>query len=366
LLEGTYKPGDYWLIPARTVTGEIEWPPFEVPNNNPVAQSPLGITHHCRLALVRLDGEQLTVFEDCRKLFPPLTEVTTGAEPGIRVTELRLETGERLLNDSDVPVDRFAAGLHIICDDNVDKRSIRDRPVCFVTLELPFPFNVADRQIWGEEVVGFQSVTLASELGVDGTRILWIPASATRGWLQEKLLQRMREFGLEASVLARLTLQGNFIWNDANPELFLDGEVFGVSDSATGKTRLRLPSGDRRRGGKLEMWFRLVLPSPPQPVLIELALRPETVRGPAEFFGIVTLDREAPPGGVVIDLFSRVLEGPAVEVSLAPSVRVQSGTRSAEFSGRVGVTRADAKIEVTASFNGIIIGRPLDLIGVPG
>ena len=26
---GTYKTGDYWLIPARTATGSIEWPFIE-------------------------------------------------------------------------------------------------------------------------------------------------------------------------------------------------------------------------------------------------------------------------------------------------------------------------------------------------
>ena len=60
--DGTYKTGDYWLIPARTATGEIEWPPFETPNVNPIAQPPRGIQHHyCRLALLAFDGEKLTV-----------------------------------------------------------------------------------------------------------------------------------------------------------------------------------------------------------------------------------------------------------------------------------------------------------------
>src|SRR5205085_643293 len=33
--EGTYRAGDYWLIPARTATAEIEWPPYAVPNTPP-------------------------------------------------------------------------------------------------------------------------------------------------------------------------------------------------------------------------------------------------------------------------------------------------------------------------------------------
>ena len=39
---GSYRTGDYWLIPARTV-GTIEWPGNP---KNPDAVSPLGIGHH--------------------------------------------------------------------------------------------------------------------------------------------------------------------------------------------------------------------------------------------------------------------------------------------------------------------------------
>ena len=74
-LAGTYNTGDYWLIPARTATGEIEWPPYEIPNKNPIPQPPAGIKHHyCRLALAQFDGTTIKI-QDCRKLFPPLTEL---------------------------------------------------------------------------------------------------------------------------------------------------------------------------------------------------------------------------------------------------------------------------------------------------
>jgi len=77
---GTYDTGDYWLIPARTATtdersGTIEWP---TENDEPVAQPPLGIRHHyCRLAVIQTDGTKLVLTEDCRNLFPPLTELTS-------------------------------------------------------------------------------------------------------------------------------------------------------------------------------------------------------------------------------------------------------------------------------------------------
>ena len=86
---GTYHAGDYWLIPARTATREIEWPPFKIPNTQPEAQPPRGIRHHfCRLALLTVSDGVLQL-RDCRPTFPPLTELMnffhvggTGQEAG--------------------------------------------------------------------------------------------------------------------------------------------------------------------------------------------------------------------------------------------------------------------------------------------
>lgn len=73
---GTYRAGDYWMIPARTATGEIEWPPYKIPNTNPDPQSPKGIRHHyCRLALIDAQGGTVKLIEDCRKRFPSLTSI---------------------------------------------------------------------------------------------------------------------------------------------------------------------------------------------------------------------------------------------------------------------------------------------------
>jgi hypothetical protein len=73
---GNYKAGDYWLIPARTATGEIEWPPYEVPNLSPVPQPHVGVDRHfCRLAVIELQNGLVTVVDDCRKKFPPLTNI---------------------------------------------------------------------------------------------------------------------------------------------------------------------------------------------------------------------------------------------------------------------------------------------------
>ena len=73
---GDFRAGDYWVIPARTATGEIEWPPFSVPNTSPQPQPPRGVRHHyARLAIADVIGGTISIREDCRKPFPSLSEI---------------------------------------------------------------------------------------------------------------------------------------------------------------------------------------------------------------------------------------------------------------------------------------------------
>src|SRR5262249_49802899 len=59
-IDASYKTGDYWLIPARVTTGQIEWPPYGDDANAPYTDSsrePLGIGHHyAPLAVLALSG----------------------------------------------------------------------------------------------------------------------------------------------------------------------------------------------------------------------------------------------------------------------------------------------------------------------
>ncbi len=74
---GFYNVGDYWLIPARTATGNVEWPQDTNTPPQPLPQPPAGIDHHfCRLAVIERDASGFTVVEDCRHLFPPLSELS--------------------------------------------------------------------------------------------------------------------------------------------------------------------------------------------------------------------------------------------------------------------------------------------------
>lgn len=59
-----YGVGDYWLIPARTITGDVEWPG---PVNNPEFRLAHGILHH----------------------YAPLAQLTRNADNTFTVTDLR-------------------------------------------------------------------------------------------------------------------------------------------------------------------------------------------------------------------------------------------------------------------------------------
>ena len=69
-----YRTGDYWLIPARVATGDIEWPQQKVSAQNedaekkqtwePVPQPPHGVDHHyAPLAILALDANPTKVID---------------------------------------------------------------------------------------------------------------------------------------------------------------------------------------------------------------------------------------------------------------------------------------------------------------
>lgn len=74
---GTWRPGDYWQIPARTITADVEWPRDE--NGDPVPCEPAGVADACcRLGIVEVDAHgTVRVSSDCRAFFPPLVQMET-------------------------------------------------------------------------------------------------------------------------------------------------------------------------------------------------------------------------------------------------------------------------------------------------
>jgi hypothetical protein len=82
-----YLTGDYWLIPARTVTGDVEWPTETDAQGNatPLALPPHGITHYyAPLAIVTIAANTIVASEisDCRNSFSPYAVPVSEANKG--------------------------------------------------------------------------------------------------------------------------------------------------------------------------------------------------------------------------------------------------------------------------------------------
>jgi photosystem II stability/assembly factor-like uncharacterized protein len=373
---GDYVTGDYWTVPARTATAEVEWPrvdgapQFEPRHGTAHAQAPLALVDlaadgtwtlrddcrplftplalHTRLSMAGGDGQELDPSAASRKLPYPLevsvmngcrpvedarvrfavlegggslaaivgagagasavaetdqhglagVEWTLSAsaqrhrvraqlldrldnpldapvhfnariaaagreeEPGIHVEEVRAAGRERLRNDDELAVELLAKGLDVVLDERVEPLTIRGKPTCFVTLD--FPFGDPDQRIPTHAVVsgpiGTIPLTLGAEVVAEGNLIHWRPAPTTTKWIASSLRERLQRTG---EMLVHLTLKGNFVYAEERPELNVDGEAFGALDGDL--LDVKLPTGDRRRGGDLEMWFRLFARGEPEP-----------------------------------------------------------------------------------------------------
>jgi hypothetical protein len=75
--DGPFYSGDYWVVPARVATGDVE---------GFIDALPRGIYHHyARVALVSWPADSGAIL-DCRHLFPPLCEIEAGGPSCCTVT----------------------------------------------------------------------------------------------------------------------------------------------------------------------------------------------------------------------------------------------------------------------------------------
>lgn len=75
---GQYQSGDYWLIPARTASGQIDWPPCDS-DGNPCQPAHRMEVFQAPLACIQWVNDQLRI-EDCRNKFDNLVELTKRPE----------------------------------------------------------------------------------------------------------------------------------------------------------------------------------------------------------------------------------------------------------------------------------------------
>jgi len=73
--QGEYKSGDYWTIPARTTSRDIEWPRN---GRNSIAMSPAGIKHrYSPLGLLEFNQNRIKLVTDYRKVFDTAISITS-------------------------------------------------------------------------------------------------------------------------------------------------------------------------------------------------------------------------------------------------------------------------------------------------
>jgi Family of unknown function (DUF6519) len=254
--DGFYRALDYWRVPARAHLGDVEWERDTAGNS--LSLPPDGVAHHyCRLALIRFDDGVWEPVEDCRKVFPSLTEVGGGAatDPGVHVEQLTVAGGFVLRNDSIIGTSHLMSGIEIHCDREIEPGTIEGKPTCLVSVDIPYPVSEDDRALWnGVHAFGSTAVTLDSAVTVEGSTIVWKPGPRAQQWLDSLSFDVLKRFNVD-ELLVNLRLRGRFVYEAGNAGVNVDGEAFGLLED--GPLHEVLPSGDGRRGGDLELWFHL-------------------------------------------------------------------------------------------------------------
>ena len=380
---GTLTTGDYWLIPARTLRANVDWPLDGA--GNPIPAPPLGIArHYCRLAIVNFNGAAWSIASPCLPTFPPLTQITASEDKGIHVTDVALaKPALKILNDGDLPFPQvFAAedfSIVVTCDAPIDPVSAQPT-TCFVTVDLPYPIpTTVLRNEAVELFFAYQTLILPGIVKIgQPNQIIWSLdlRHQTMPFLYEILKQMVQRHGT-SRLLLRLTLKGNCIWGRDDASLYLDGQAFGVTrKDADGTTHigLRLPSGDGKRGGDFELWFWFLL----SVRLATLGFAPNPINIGQESSGTITWDGPAPDGGAVIDLTSAAFNSAGAPLranigTIPRSVTVAQGQTSAQFK----VTQTSlptgtnsAILRVTATYGDstltadLTINRPVTVTGL--
>jgi Family of unknown function (DUF6519) len=136
--QGTYKTGDYWLIPARTVTANIEWPKIGT-GNDPAPLRPEGIMRHfCRLALLEHVEGALTLVDDCRQFFTPASALTLNYVSGdgqeAQVGKVLPSELKALVTTGDEPVRGIRVQFQVLVGNgSLDPPEAADPKTCIAT-----------------------------------------------------------------------------------------------------------------------------------------------------------------------------------------------------------------------------------------
>jgi hypothetical protein len=337
---GSYQAGDYWLAPARTLTGQLDWP-FTTP------QRPRNPPHaFCRLGVGVLNSNVLSL-QDCRMLFRPIAE----GPPAMHVT------GVNWVHDDVISQQNLqTSGLEIFFDGPMTAPAgDSGQAIISVVLDTPAPLKTINPAATVANAVFRLSTPLTGDVSMPSpTTLLWKP---TQGGAE---LSNLAAFLISENIQrARLqvSLRGSMIWADQGAErLFLDGRVYGkpgVRADSTPRIDLTLPSGDGSRSSDFESWLYLQLQIPP-PNLIQLKLDTAVVNPGTPVNATVVLDRPAQTA-VAVTLASSA-DPPA---HVPANVQVPVGATQATFPITTAAPASTTQVVISATALGATQQAPL-------
>ena len=360
--DGTYQWGDFWTIPARTATGQIDWPPCggdgsqcQPPKSVVVHLAPLACIHLEASKAVRR-GFRLQV-DDCRRLFSPLTALSPAAAvQAIHVDEISWA------NDDIMTFDQLIAnGLTITLD---------QAPVCpvtganfTVTLEsIVLPPKVERFEPGQAPTLLRALAALDSEISVSEQVLSWqLPDNQDPNY-QHLLLAYLDEVLLVGSAVpvfarVRVRLLGATIFAKAltGGQLYLDGQAFGQNalrqDGSTPRVHLQLPSGTDVAASDFDSWFYLAAALQLTSLTVAYTALTAIVDPTGQFVGV---QQSGTPGEVNPTVTVTVNYPAAVAATVTLALSGQSGVGSvagipASQAIDVGQTSAHFPIYVFAS-----------------
>lgn len=393
---GRYFAGDAWTIPARNATGQVDWPPcggdgnpFQPPHYTHIYRAPLACIHFndkataagkTRFAAAEgtVDIGSLFTIDDCRRLFPSLTDLSSFVNArALHVTRINWKNDEVMTFDALVK-----NGLAVTFDQPPTGPLT---PANFiVTLETPIA--MATKDLWAQSVVGADMLAWSAATGkVEASAyepaLLAIPTVARTPYIIDSTVARHGRIvtwtlpaanvsqhqllDLEAindmltpwarrgmPVRVRVKLAGRVIYADteAGKSLYLDGQAFGVSARSEAKGReridLRFPTGNDDRASDFESWFYLY---PAQSVQGVAFTYQRVTASNSNGVPLITDTQPAPVTKPVLQRATITLAYPAVDatvVQLAMSGDASIATVPAETTVKAGDTTASVDVVI--------------------
>ncbi|WP_233841158.1 DUF6519 domain-containing protein [Dyella sp. 2HG41-7] len=327
--KGDYFAGDAWVVPARSATGDIDWPPCgsngdcsQPPHYTQVYRAPLACIHlndtFNRDALyldasVGTYGGRFKV-DDCRRLFPTLTDIGNLANAnslhitGINWNNDRFMTFDTLIQQGlrvtfDQPPDSPLTPANFIVTFEMPMLAQAEygtmqqafaldamkvatpapatspTPAPTPAASSPSPASGANTNLIAD--IKFHVLptptTIRSPFIVDssvatsGNDVVWtLPISnVSKNQITEMeainaALTASARQGLPARVRVKLPGHALYATTSAGNQLYLDGQVFGVTVGSSSNLAvntqyidLQFPSGNDVRASDFESWFYL-------------------------------------------------------------------------------------------------------------